>query len=110
MPKQSLTIEIKDYLDERFSHVLDKIQGVDKKVESVATTLNGTVKAVTNNASKVVELESRAMQYSDLCNRIQRIEKNMKLLTMAIIIGSFLWVQESRDFVVRAILGTIGGL
>jgi len=117
MPKTSLTIEIKEYLDERFDHVLDKIKGVDEKVTKLNGSVNSTIIRVDKNANRLVEVETFIKthtvfreQLANVTDQCEKIKGEQKKIFLALIIGSFLWIKESRDFIVHTVLGMIGGL
>ena len=76
----------KEYLDERFNHVVERIDGVCSEANGIKKELKRMNGSIRGNKQ-----------------RSRDNSKNIKLLGGALVAGTFFWVKESRDVLIHII-------
>jgi hypothetical protein len=113
MPIKKLPPYFKEYLDEKFSHVVGEVTSVKAetvKINAHLTVLNGTVADLvqTKNKNQHIQKEKLA-EFEKVKKKVSSNRNKIRYIVFAMILGSLVWVKESRDLFLSLIMQFIGG-
>ena len=117
MTPKTLPPYFKDYLDERFNHVIENIEGVKTEVVEVKVEVKRINGTLIETASCLTEQTKRNKMMTDLyipqfkTTQAEVGKINTKFIRIVFImfaLGIF-WIKESRDFIVNMLIGLISG-
>jgi regulator of replication initiation timing len=122
MAIKTLPAYFKEYLDEKFDHVSDKVDGVEKKVNGVKKEVEDVKKELKRMNGdladqKIATATALSVRKQLVDTYVPKVKANAALskknekwirrLSMGVIIGSAVWIKESRDFLLKIIVGII---
>ena len=103
----------KEYLDERFDHVIHKINDVNEKVTRMDKHLdkmNGDMVGVKKESIKNSLMREQKIEEIKELKKMTKVNtRTIRLMIFAFVVGSFVWIKESRDFVISVLLQAVGG-
>ena len=106
MSKQ-LPAYFKDYLDEKFEHTNDKINGLTEEVSGVKEELkkiNGDIVSMKEEQARVVMTQKIKQPLLDKTVRgVKENRRRIWYIGVFIVLGSFIWIKESRDLLLSVI-------
>jgi len=102
----------REYLDERFAHVLEKIEGNKSTVSKQYSTITKELKRLNGDVAdiKMYKMNAEALQraYIPRFEKMETVYERVKSLwwkaLLAILIAMLIWIKESRTAVVNLLL------
>ena len=111
--KQELPEYFKKYLDGRFDNVIHKIGDVEGKVvllERSLNKINGDLVSVKSATIENKILRNQKIKEVDELTKVAKANtKAIRIMAFAFVAGSFVWIKESRDFLISVLMQIIGG-
>ena len=113
MNEKQLPPYFKKYLDSRFDSVLNKIGDVEGKVVSMENSLkqmNGDLVSVKSSTiENEIMRKHKIKEVEELTKIAKSNSRAVRIMAFAFVVGSFVWIKESRDFLISVLLQVIGG-
>lgn len=96
------TLSLKDYLD-------DKFKVVSQRIDSLVTSIDNLIKETNHTKERLEKVEQDIIDIRRDHESFRGVFRaHMKVIVMAFLVGSFVWIQEAREFILSVIRKYLG--
>jgi len=114
--KEKLPAYFKEYLDERFNHTnanIAEVRGEVTEIKKQFTKMNGGLTDTIIGLKSVEKQQVHSLEtYTPLVETygkaIAKNKSNIRKIAVTMVVGTVVWIKESRDWVINAVLALLG--
>jgi len=96
------TLGLKEYLDDKFKVVSDRINTLVSSIDTLVRETNHTKERITKLEGDMVEVRREHEAFRGV------FRTYMRVIATAFILGSFIWIKETREFMLSILRKYIG--
>ena len=96
------TLSLKEYLDDKFKVVFDRIGTLVVSIDALVKETNNTKVRLEKVETDIVEIRHELDAFRGV------FRTHMKVIASAFLIGSFVWIKEAREFILSVLRKYLG--
>jgi RNase P/RNase MRP subunit p29 len=96
------TLSLKEYLDDKFKVVSDRINTLVGSIDALVKETNNTKARIDKAEQDIIDIRKENETFRGV------FRTHMKVIAGAFLLGSFIWIKEAREFILSVLKSHIG--